>query len=74
MSKVAQDDGVYVARDGQDVAGTAWTSLVQPLAKGMAKGVRVYLHTPSAQARRQLNDEHFVIGVELVDDLGLRTC
>ena len=62
------DDGVYVARDGQDVSGTAWTSLVQPLAKGIAKGAHVYLHTPSAQARGLLNDEHFVIGIELVDD------
>ncbi len=65
------DDGVYVARDGQDAGSTAWTSLVQPLAKGIAKGARVYLHAPSAQARGLLNEEHFVIGAELVDDAGL---
>ena len=65
------DDGVYVARDGQDVGNTAWTSLIPPLAKGIAKGARVYLHTPSAQARGLLNDEHFVIGVKQVDDVGL---
>ena len=65
------DDGVYVARDRQDVGSTAWTSLVQPLAKGIAKGARVYLHTPSAQARGLLNDEHLIIGVEQVDDAGL---
>jgi len=65
------DDGVYVARDGQDVGNTAWTSLVPPLTKSIAKGARVYLHTPSAQARGLLTDEHFVIGVEQVDDAGL---
>ncbi len=65
------DDGVYVARDGQDAGSTGWTSLVAPLAKGMAKGARVYLHTPSAQARGLLTDEHFVIGVEPVDDAGV---
>ncbi len=62
------DDGVYVARDGQDVGSTAWTSLVAPLAKGMTKGARVYMHAPSAQARGLLADEHFVAGVELIDD------
>jgi len=65
------DDGVYVARDGQDVGNTAWTSLVEPLAKAIAKGAHIYLHTPSAHARGLLNDEHFVIGVEQVDDVGL---
>jgi len=70
-SMLLVDDGVYVARDGQDVSGTAWTNLVEPLAKGIAKGARVYLHTPSAQARGLLNEEHFIIGVELVDDAGL---
>lgn len=65
------DDGVYVARDGQDAGNTAWTSLVPPLAKAVAKGARVYLHTPSAQARGLLTGEHFVIGVEQLDDVGL---
>ncbi|MBI4787832.1 MAG: DsrE family protein [Chloroflexi bacterium] len=65
------DDGVYVARDGQDARGTAWTNLVEPLAKGIGKGACVYVHRPSAQARGLLDAEHFVIGVELVDDAGL---
>ncbi|MBI5031885.1 MAG: DsrE family protein [Chloroflexi bacterium] len=70
-SVVLVNDGVYVARDGQDVGNTAWTPLIPPLAKAIAKGARVYVHTPSAQARGLLNDEHFVIGVEQVDDVGL---
>ncbi len=65
------DDGVYVARDRQDAGNTGFTSLTEPLAKSIAKGARVYLHIPSAQARGLLTDEHFVIGVEQVDDVGL---
>jgi len=70
-SVVLIDDGVYVARDGQEVGNTAWTSLIPPLAKAMAKGAHVYLHTPSAQTRGLLNDAHFIRGVEHVDDRGL---
>ncbi len=64
------DDGVYVARDGQDVGSTSWTALVAPLTKGIAKGARVYVHTPSAQTRGLLSAEHFIVGVELTDDDG----
>ncbi len=64
------DDGVYVARDGQDVGSTPWTALVAPLTKGIANGARVYVHTPSAQTRGLLNAEHFIVGIELADDEG----
>ncbi len=45
------DDGVYVAHDGHNPAESGFTSLVEPLAKGIAKGARVYMHIPSAQVR-----------------------
>lgn len=65
------DSGVYVARDGQDTGETGFTSLVEPLAKGIAKGARVYMHLPSAQARGLLNDSHLMAGVDYTDDVGL---
>ncbi|MEW6404315.1 MAG: DsrE family protein [Chloroflexota bacterium] len=65
------DDGVYVARNGQNAGNTAWINLVDPLAKSIAKGAHIYVHTPSAQARGLLNDEHFIIGVDMIDDAGL---
>ena len=65
------DDGVYVARDGQNVGDTGYTSLVEPLAKGIAKGARVLAHTPSAQARGLLNESHLIVGVDCIDDAGM---
>lgn len=70
-SAILIDDGVYVARDGQDTGDTGWTSLASALLKPLAKGARVFVHAPSAQARGLLKDEHFVVGVELMDDDGL---
>jgi uncharacterized protein involved in oxidation of intracellular sulfur len=65
------DDGVYVARDGQNANGTDWTALIPALAKAMAKGARVWVHTPSARERGLLKDEHFIIGIEPLDDARL---
>ncbi len=65
------DDGVYVARNGQNPGKTSFTALVDPLAKGIAKGARVYLHIPSAQARGLLDDPHLIGGVDCLDDDGL---
>lgn len=65
---VLMDDGVYVARDGQNMGDTAWTPLAPALMKMLAKGARVLLHAPSAHTRGLLEGEHFVVGVELVDD------
>jgi sulfur relay (sulfurtransferase) DsrF/TusC family protein len=65
------DDGVYLAHEGQTPGETGFTSLVDPLAKGHAKGARVYLHVPSSQARGLLNDPHQMAGVDCIDDDGL---
>jgi len=65
------DDGVYLARDGQNVGDTGYTGLSPVLFKLLAKGARVHVHAPSAQARGLLADEHFVPAIELVDDAGL---
>jgi sulfur relay (sulfurtransferase) DsrF/TusC family protein len=65
------DDGVYVARAGQDAGNTDFTSLVEPLAKSIAKGARVYMHVPSAQARGLLNDLQMLPDVDCIDDDGL---
>ena len=65
------DDGVYAARGGQDTGTTAFTSLADPLAKGIAKGARVYMHVPSAQMRGLLNDAQTIPGVDCIDDDGL---
>ena len=70
-SAVLIDDGVYVARDGQDTGTTGWTAPSPFLTEAVAKGARVFAHAPSAQARGLLRDGHFVVGVELVDDDGL---
>ncbi|MBI5301019.1 MAG: DsrE family protein [Chloroflexi bacterium] len=65
------DDGVYLARGGQDAGNTGITSLAEPLTKGIAKGTRVYMHVPSAQARGLLNDPQVLPGVDCIDDDGL---
>ena len=65
------DDGVYVARAGQDAGNTGFTSLVEPLVKSIAKGARVYMHVPSAQTRGLLNDPQMLPGVDCIDDDGL---
>jgi uncharacterized protein involved in oxidation of intracellular sulfur len=70
-SVVLIDDGVYVARDGQNMGDTAWTPLAPALLKSMTKGARVFVHMPSAQSRGLLQDEHFVTGIEAIDDEGL---
>lgn len=65
------DDGVYLAREGQTPGETGFTPLIDPLAKGLAKGARVYMHIPSAQARGLLNDPAPMAGVDCLDDDGL---
>ncbi len=70
-SVVFIDDGVYVLRDGQNMGDTAWTPLAPALLKALAKGARLFVHTPSAHTRGLLQDEHFVGGIEAIDDEGL---
>ncbi len=65
---VCMDDGVYAARDGQDPAGTNWTALSPVWAQHLAKGARLYVHAPSAQARGLLADECLVAGAQVIDD------
>ncbi len=65
------DDGVFVARDVQNATGTNWTPLIPTLAKAIAKGGRVWVHSPSARERGLLQNEHFIIGIEPLDDAKL---
>lgn len=65
---VLLDDGVYVARDGQNAANTSWTPLAPEVLKTLAKGARYYVHAPSAAARGL---EELITGVEMLDDGGL---
>jgi len=67
---VLLDDGVYVAREGQNCGGTGWTVLAPELMKMIAKGAQVLVHTPSAHARG-LGPEDCIVGLEWIDDVGL---
>jgi len=71
---VLVDDGVYLAKRGQDPAGTGWTNLSEVLQKALDPGragaspqVRAYVHRASAQ-QRGINDVDLVGGMELIDD------
>jgi sulfur relay (sulfurtransferase) DsrF/TusC family protein len=77
---VLLDDGVYVARDGQDGERIGFTSLSRPLAQcaqqegtaadGRPIRGRVLVHGPSL-AERGLSPELLVAGAEVMDDAGL---
>ncbi len=68
------DDGVYLAKHGQDSDGTGWISLsgtlqkaLDPAGAGVSPQVRVYVHRPSVH-QRGLNDLDLIAGMELIDD------
>ncbi len=77
---VLLEDGVYVARDGQDGERLGFTSLARPLvqfaqqqgtrADGRPIGGHVLVHGPSLAARG-LSSEELVAGAEVIDDAGL---
>jgi len=74
---VLVDDGVYLARQGQDPGDTGWTSLSdalrQPLGSGAAgpsSSACAYVHRPSAETRG-LDHLDLGPGVELIDDTQL---
>ncbi|MBI5651025.1 MAG: DsrE family protein [Chloroflexi bacterium] len=62
------DDGVYVARAGQDTSATAWTALAPALAKTIEKGAPVLVHLSSAIARGLAIEKDFVAGAQIIDD------
>ena len=71
---VLVDDGVYLAKHGQDPAGTGWTNLSEVLQKaldptgaGSSPQVRAYVHRASAQ-QRGIDHLDLVGGMELIDD------
>jgi len=67
VSLLLSGDGVHVARDGQNVSDSGFTALSPVLRTLLAKGVRVYVHNSSAQARGLLEGGGLVPGVEIAD-------
>lgn len=68
------DDGVYVARSGQEPAGTGWTSLSEALQQALSPDTRwpsarcrVLVHRPSMLARG-IGHLDVIAGVEFADD------
>lgn len=72
---VLVDDGVYVAKHGQDPGDTGWTSLSAALQQTLtpdaaASSRRIllyYVHRPSAEVRGVASSD-LTPGVELIDD------
>jgi len=71
---VLVDDGVYLAKQGQDPGGTGWTSLSGALGQALGSGptgasapARAYVHRPSAETRG-LDHLDLVPGVEWIDE------
>lgn len=73
---VLVDDGVYLAKQGQNPGGTAWMSLSAALEQalgprtGSSPRTRLYVHRLSAETRG-LGPSDLVAGVEMVDDAQL---
>lgn len=74
---VLVDDGVYLAKQGQDPGGTGWTSLSGALGPALGPGAtdssaraRAYVHRPSAE-NRGLDHLDLVPGLELIGDAQL---
>lgn len=65
---VLMDDGIFVARAGQDVASTDWTALSPVWSQHLAKGARLYVHAPSARARGLPATEQFITGAQWIED------
>jgi len=68
VSLLLSGDGVYVARDGQNMGDSGFTALSPVLRTLLAKGVNVYAHGPSAQMRGLLDAGQVVPGVQVADD------
>ena len=71
------DDGVYLAKQGQDPDDTGWTSLSGALARMLGPRAvdssaqpRAYVHRASAETRG-LDDLDLIPGVESIDDVQL---
>lgn len=71
---VLVDDGVYVAKHGQDPSDTGWTSLsaalqqtLTPDAGASSRRIPLYVHRPSAEARG-VTPLDLTPGVEFIDD------
>ena len=74
---VLVDDGVYVAKQGQDPDDTGWASLsgalartLGPRAMGSSAQPQVYIHRASAETRG-LDDLDLIPGVESIGDAQL---
>lgn len=74
VTAVLVDDGIYVAKHGQDPGDTGWTSLssalqqvLQPDARAASRRIPVYVHKPSAETRGVTRLD-LTPGVELIDD------
>ena len=63
-----RDDGVYLARDGQQDREGGWIALAPVLSRLIAKGAPVLVHTPSARQRGLLDGGPLVAGITLADD------
>ena len=63
-----RDDGVYLARDGQQDRVDGWTALAPVLARHIAKGAQVLVHASSARQRGLLDGSPLIPGIILADD------
>ena len=71
-----RDDGVYLARNGQQEREGGWAALAPVLSKLIAKGATVLVHAPSAQQRGLLDGSPLgnplgtplIPGITLADD------
>jgi sulfur relay (sulfurtransferase) DsrF/TusC family protein len=63
-----RDDGVYLARDGQQDREGGWTALAPVLSRLIAKGAPVLMHAPSARQRGLLDGGPLIPGVTVADD------
>lgn len=71
------DDGVHLAKQGQDSGSAGWTNLSDALGQALGSGatdssarLRAYVHRPSAETRG-LDHLDLISGVELIGDAQL---
>jgi sulfur relay (sulfurtransferase) DsrF/TusC family protein len=71
VAEILVDDGIYMAKDGQEAVVFGWTSLSESLSfllsKEKGEDIKVYVHGPSLRARG-MEKEKFIEGIELIDD------
>ncbi len=77
VSALLVDDGVFVAKHGQNPQESGWTSLSAALRQALAESahesdrrVAVYVHRPSME-QRGLDLDDLIPGVQIIDDDGL---